>query len=50
MMRTSALVRVGDVSGRVLFGRVVHTRAEDLYVDFGGKFNCVVRRPRNHQK
>jgi len=49
MMRTSALVRMGDVNGRVLVGRVVHTRADDLYVDFGGKFNCVVRRPRNHQ-
>jgi hypothetical protein len=36
---------MGDFAGRKVTGLVVHRTADDLYIDFGCKFNAVCKRP-----
>lgn len=45
LFRRSKFCQLGDVSGSILIGRVVDVVSNDLYIDFGGKFNCVCPRP-----
>lgn len=37
--------QLGDPLNKIVSGRIVHTVDEDLYIDFGWKFNCVCRVP-----
>ena len=41
MFRQSKFVAMGDIQNKFLVGRIVDVVGEDLYIDFGGKFNCV---------
>lgn len=45
LFRRSKFCQLGDVSGSILIGRIVDVVSNDLYIDFGGKFNCVCPRP-----
>lgn len=50
MFRQSKFVQLGGLKGRLISGRIVDVIDDDLYVDFGGKFNAVVQRPQNKQR
>ena len=47
MFRRSKFVALGDLEnkGKYLVGRIFDTVGDDLYIDYGGKFNAVCKRP-----
>lgn len=50
MFRHSKFVSLGDLQNKYLIGRIVDITGDDLYIDYGGKFNCVCKRPEKNSK
>uniref|UniRef100_A0AC35EWU8 Mitochondrial ribosomal protein S28 n=1 Tax=Panagrolaimus sp. PS1159 TaxID=55785 RepID=A0AC35EWU8_9BILA len=45
LLRQSKFVQLGDFNGRVVVGNIVHRVGDDVYIDFGMKFNAVCKAP-----
>ena len=45
MLESSPLMKIRRPQGKIVSGRITNVCNDDLYVDFGGKFEVVVKRP-----
>ena len=50
LVRNCKFTMMGDPVGKEVVGRIYHVVEEDLYIDFGYKFGCVCRVPREGRR
>ena len=50
MAMLSTYLQIGDPKGKVVEGRIFHVVGDDIYVDMGGKFPAVCRRPNTDEQ
>ncbi|XP_029654882.1 28S ribosomal protein S28, mitochondrial-like [Octopus sinensis] len=43
LLRNSPFIRLGDPKNKILIGNVTIVTKSDIYVDYGGKFNAIVK-------
>ncbi|CAD5229288.1 unnamed protein product [Bursaphelenchus okinawaensis] len=49
LFKNSKFVQLGDYDGRLVSGKIVHRVGNDLYIDFGCKFNTVCKAPEDSE-
>jgi hypothetical protein len=45
LFKDSKFVSLGNLQNKIFVGRIVDVNGDDLYIDYGGKFNCVCKKP-----